>query len=89
MKKHGSLFQSLKRLYNKLLNEKCKFSPKMIIFAKQLRERPTECMSDALFVTLRHTHCPTTERILDQILTYMIAVLENIKCITKVKKQKC
>lgn len=51
----------------------------MIIFAKHLRERPTECMSDALFVTLRHTHCPTTERILDQILTYMIAVLEKYK----------
>lgn len=41
-KKHGSLFQSSKRLQNKLLNEKCKFSPRMIIFAKRLIERPTE-----------------------------------------------
>ena len=31
----------------------------------------------ALFVTLGHSLCPTTERILDQILTYMVAVLQN------------
>ena len=37
----------------------------MIIFAKRLRERPTECTLDALFVTLRRILYPTIERILD------------------------
>ena len=44
----------------------------MIIFAKRLRERPTECTLDGI---VRHpqTHSlSTTERILDQILTYWL-----------------
>lgn len=49
----------------------------MIIFAKRLRERPTECTLDGIVLTLRHFLCPTTERILDQILTYMVAVLQK------------
>ena len=49
----------------------------MIIFPKRLIERPPSERWMALFVTLRHTLCPTTERILDQILTYMVAVLQK------------
>lgn len=65
----------------------------MIIFAKRLRERPTECTLDG---NVRHTQtlslsnhrknsrpnsnihgCGLTKKIV------------NMKCITKVKKQKC
>lgn len=62
----------------------------MIIFANQPSARWM-----ALFVTLRRSLCPTTKRILDQILTYMVAVLRkkivNMKCITKVmnRNAKC
>ena len=52
-------------------------SPKMIIFAKRLIERPTEWTLDGIVRNLRHTLCQTTERILDQILTYMVAVLQK------------
>ena len=44
----------------------------MIIFAKRLIERPTEWTLDGIVRNLRHTLCQTTERILDQILTYML-----------------
>ena len=50
----------------------------MIIFAKRLKDQLSARWM-ALFVTLRHTLCPTTERILDQILTYMVAVLQKRK----------
>lgn len=54
----------------------------MIIFANQPSARWM-----ALFVILRRSLCTTTERILVQNLTYMVAVLQkkvNMKCITKV-----
>ena len=49
----------------------------MIIFAKRLIERPTEGTLDGIVRNLRYTLCQTTERILDQILTYMVAVLQK------------
>lgn len=94
-KKHGSLFQSSKRLLNKLLNEKCKFSPWMIIFAKRLRERPTECTLDGI---VRHpqTHSLSNHRKNSRPNSNIhgCGVTKkkvNMKCITKImnRNAKC
>ena len=49
----------------------------MKIFAKRLRERPTECTLDGIVRHPQTLSLSTTERILDQILTYMVAVLQK------------
>ena len=87
--------QVIKKIIKQIIEWKCKFTPKMIIFAKRLRERPTECTLDGI---VRHPQtrslsnpqknsrpnsnihgCGLTKKIV------------NMKCITKVmnRNAKC
>lgn len=85
----------IKKILKQIIEGKCKFSPRMIIFAKLLRERLTECTLDGI---VRHpqTHSLSNHRKNSRLNSNihgcgLTKKIVNMKCITKVmnRNAKC
>ena len=87
--------QVIKKIIKQIIEGKCKFSPRMIIFAKRLRERPTKCTLDGI---VRHpqTHSLSNHRKNSRLNSNLHGCgltkkIVDMKCITKVmnRNAKC